>query len=114
MAKAPTASGVSAALRKAGFERSETHTTRVKGWHDYTEGYRVRSWGDGEVRVEYVTGSRLSAGSDVIRRRRDARFAAYAEALRARGWNVRQFPTTVPCLLVTEPGDEAATAAEQE
>lgn len=110
MAKAPTASGVSAALRKAGFERSQTRTTRIPGWHDYTEGYRVRNWGEGEIRVEHETGSRISLDASAIRRR-DAKFAEYAKALRARGWNVQQLPTTVPCLLVTELVEDAATAA---
>jgi hypothetical protein len=113
MAKAPTASGVSAALRKAGFERSETHATRIKGWHHYTEGYRVRNWGEGEIRVEHETGSRITPDANAVRRR-DAKFAEYAEALRAKGWNVQQLPTTIPCLLVTELGEDAATAAGEE
>jgi hypothetical protein len=107
MAKAPTASGVSAALRKAGFERSETRTTRIKGWHHYTEGYRVRNWGEGEIRVEHTTGS--GRGPDDSARCREF-LGKYAEALRAKGWNVQQLPTTIPCLLVTELGEDAATA----
>lgn len=103
--KAPTAQGVSAALRRAGFERSETHATRIKGWHNYSEGYRVRNWGEGEIRVEHETGSRTAADASAVRRR-EAKFAEYAEALRAKGWNVQQLPTTVPCLLVTDAGTE--------
>lgn len=99
-AKTPTAQGVSAALRKAGFKRSETHTTAVKGWHNYTEGYKVSDWGEGEVRVKHETGShvRPNAREEI---RRDAKLEEYAETLRAKGWNVQTLPTGVPCLLVT-------------
>jgi hypothetical protein len=99
MAKIPTAQGVSAALRKDGFEKSETRTTRIKGWHEHTQGYRVRSWGEGEVRVEYELGFGRNDWWRV------EKLAVYAETLRAKGWNVQQLPTTVPCLLVTELGD---------
>lgn len=105
-AKPPTAQGVSAVLRKAGHERSETHTTAVKGWHNHTEGYRVRNWGEGEgeVRVEHET-SDFSPGVNAASRR-DSKLAEYTEALEAKGWAVRRLETGTPCLLVTMKAEE--------
>lgn len=99
-AKTPTAQGVSAALRKAGFDRSETRSGT--GWwpHDYTEGYQARRWGkdDGEVRVEHTTGS--GRGPD-DRARCNAKLTEYAETLAAAGWASRRIESVRPCLLVT-------------
>ena len=100
-AKIPTAQAVSAALRKAGFERSQKHTTRIRGYHNYTPGYAVRPGEPGEVSVSYVTG--FANGAD-LDGRRQGELGKYAEALRAR-WNVQQFPITIPSLLVTEKAD---------
>lgn len=102
--KTPTAQGVSAALRKAGFGKSETQTTAVKGWHNRTEGYRAQRKAEGEVWVEHETG--FARGANAAERR-DAKLAEYAEALKAKGWAVRRLETGTPCLLVTTPEAEA-------
>ena len=39
--KTPTASGISRLLSAAGFERSESSTTRIRGWHNHSEGFSV-------------------------------------------------------------------------
>jgi len=41
-AKPPTSQGISALLKRAGFRRSESSATRIKGWRNYSEGYSVR------------------------------------------------------------------------
>jgi hypothetical protein len=48
---------VSAVLRKAGFQKSESHASAVKGWRNRTIGYRVRKqYGDEDVRIEWEHG----------------------------------------------------------
>lgn len=51
-----TPQSVSALLRKAGFRRSESRATAVRGWYHSTRGFRcVRTWDDdGSVTVEHV------------------------------------------------------------
>lgn len=100
MASIPTAQAVSAALKKAGFERSKSFTTAVKGWHEHTEGYQSRSWGEGEVRVFHETGF---GRGEAAARRRDAKLAEYAGALEAKGWTVKRHDSGTPCLRVTAP-----------
>lgn len=41
MARTPTPQGISALLKRAGFERSTSNATRIKGWRNYGEGYSV-------------------------------------------------------------------------
>lgn len=81
--KPPTAQGVSALLRKAGFERSVSSATRIRGWHDRSSGFMVTGYG-GEVTVTYV--------SSLFRRADQGHIVAalntYAEAIRAKGWEV--------------------------
>ena len=43
--KTPTTRGVSALLRKAGFEKSVSSTTRIRGWHNYSSGFRLEDRG---------------------------------------------------------------------
>jgi hypothetical protein len=51
--KPPTAQGISRLLAKAGFERSVSHATRIKGWRDWNEGYVVKTCDTSTVRVEH-------------------------------------------------------------
>lgn len=55
--KTPTTRGISALLRKAGFEKSVSSTTRVRGWHNYSAGFRIEDRGIGVVRVHHVSGA---------------------------------------------------------
>ncbi len=82
--KPPTPQGISALLRKAGFERSESRATRIKGWRESSEGYYVTGYRD-EVTVRHRTG--FGCGPAAGERRRDM-LAKYAEAIRAAGWTV--------------------------
>jgi hypothetical protein len=57
MATKPSAPAVSRALSAAGMSRSETSTTRIRGWHHYSSGFRVSTWkGIDYVDVEWTTG----------------------------------------------------------
>ena len=52
-----SSSAVSRALSAGGMTRSESHTTRIKGWHDYSAGFRASTWnGIDYVDVEWVNG----------------------------------------------------------
>ena len=67
--KALTPQKVSAVLKKAGFERSEETTTGIRGWHDHSEGYAVRSSSrQGTVHVHYWP-SPYSRGDAELQRR---------------------------------------------
>ena len=48
---------VSRYLKSQGLERSESWTTQVRGWHDYSSGFRAMQLDDDSVRVEYMSGS---------------------------------------------------------
>jgi hypothetical protein len=83
-AKPPTPQGISALLKRAGFERSVSSATRIKGWRNYSEGYSVTGYRD-EVNVRHHTGYARGSGAA---ERRDTALAQYAEAIRAAGWHV--------------------------
>jgi hypothetical protein len=83
----PTPQAISALLRKAGFERSQSRATRIKGWRESTTGYHVTGYGD-EVNVSH----RLGFARD--EEARDRMLAKYADAIRAAGWQVSG-PTAV-------------------
>src|SRR4051812_5184097 len=51
---ARTTQAVAALLRKAGFTAGKRHTTRTRGWYDYSPGFKTGRCDDGPVRVEYL------------------------------------------------------------
>ena len=86
--KSPSPQGISALLRKAGFEKSESSATRIKGWRNHSEGYSVaKDWiaevGDC-ISVAYNRGLKLPSEADLIR---PDMFARYAEAITAAGYS---------------------------
>jgi hypothetical protein len=84
--KTPTPQGISALLRKAGFERSESSATRIRGYRRRSEGYSAAKWDDyGSVEVRYHRGMQLPDEADRIR---PGMLAAYTEAIRAAGYSV--------------------------
>lgn len=87
--KPPTPQGISALLRKAGFKRSESSTTQIKGWRNYSEGFKVaRSHGiEPGVRVEHKTGFRRGPETE---KRRTAMLTQYAEAIAKAGYCVER------------------------
>jgi hypothetical protein len=55
----PTASAISGVLRRAGLPISRSSPTRIRGWHNVTEGYHSSQ--DGlRVRVDWTVGSDLT------------------------------------------------------
>ena len=55
--KTPSASGISRLLASAGFEKSESSATRVRGWRSHSPGFVVRRGeSPGEVRVHHELG----------------------------------------------------------
>ena len=99
--KPPTASGISRLLAKAGFERSESSATRIKGWRNHSEGFTVSShFGcPGEVQVEHTTG--YDRGPNAAGRR-DETLGEYANAITAAGYDVKRDETwAFPRLIVT-------------
>ena len=93
----PTARGVSAFLTRAGFTRSQTHGTRIKGLSMSSPGFSItRYTGTTEpVEVTYYAGV---AYSDTERARNEEvearQLKAMAEALREHGYGVEEFPDT--------------------
>lgn len=56
----PTPQGISGLLNRAGFERSVSSATAVKGWRNYSEGFGCRkSYSlDGGVLAQHLRGPR--------------------------------------------------------
>jgi hypothetical protein len=105
MTTPPTPQAISALLRKAGFERSVSRATRIKGWRESSAGYYVTGYKD-EVNVRHMLG--FSRDEEA----RDRMLARYAEAIRAAGWQVTG-PTPVGReLVVTAPPSGEATGSK--
>lgn len=104
IARQPTPQGISSLLKRAGFERSVSSATRIKGWRNNSEGYRCeKSYGiDGGVLVRHYTG--FDRG-EAAHARRDEELARYAEAIKAAGWAAYRTETGPDGLLVTANPD---------
>jgi len=86
--KPPTPQGISALLKRAGFERSESSATGVKGWRNHSEGYVVRGYESGRVHVGHEDGRFHSADAD---RQRSAEMEErYAQVIEAAGYAVER------------------------
>lgn len=100
--KTPTASGISRLLVAAGFERSELSATRIKGWHNQSEGFVVSAT-SGRVQVEYKTG--FDRGANAAKRREEM-LAEYAGSLAPAGYSVKRDESwALPRLIVTAKED---------
>ena len=85
--KPPTPQGISALLKRAGFERSESSATRIKGWRKSSEGYSASKWDDdGSVEVTWHRGLLSPSEADEERPRM---LVAYTETITAAGYSVR-------------------------
>ena len=80
--KTVTAQTVSKVLATQ-FQRSTTSTTRVRGWHNQTAGFKVSQLRIGAF-VEYITNS-FNRDNNV---NEQARLSAYAELLKSKGFTV--------------------------
>ena len=84
--KTPTASGISRLLASAGFERSESSATRIKGYRRSSEGFIAEGRGPGVVRVHHTSGEFRPTDAD----RANSRTLEdqYAEKIREAGYAV--------------------------
>jgi hypothetical protein len=94
----PTPQAISALLRKAGFEKSESSGS--KGWRNYSEGYKVNGPFDEAVEVRHMTG--LDRGENG-RKRRAEMLARYAAAITEAGWAIAADDDRDYVLIVTTP-----------
>ena len=86
--KTPTASGISRLLAKAGFEKSESSATRIRGYRRRSYGYVVQGCGHGEVSVRHTSGQFAPADEDRADSRRTE--DSYAATIEAAGYAVRR------------------------
>jgi hypothetical protein len=84
--KTPTTRGISALLRKNGFKKSESSTTRVRGWHNHSAGFCVEDRGGGRVRVCHTSGAFRPSDADRAHSREME--DRYAEVFRQAGYAV--------------------------
>ncbi len=101
MSKA-SASAVSRALSAAGMVKSETHTTRIRGWHNYSAGFKASTWtGIDYVEVGWVNGG---FGRDD---QSPTTMKKAAEILTAKGYSVESVTNDIGrvSLKVTKPQD---------
>ena len=87
--KVPTASGISALLRRAGFARSTKHPTSVRGFSNRTRGYVAGGRTDGSVAVYHEDGNSFRI-TDAARARQVHEQERYAEAIEAAGYAVER------------------------
>jgi hypothetical protein len=80
----PNASAISRMISKAGFKKSSEGTTRIPGYHLFTEGFKVEN-GSSSVLVRYEFGSWSREGAAV---RRDEVMAGIVALLRDKGFDV--------------------------
>jgi hypothetical protein len=102
--KPPTPQAISALLRKAGFSRSTSSTTGIKGWHNYSSGYVVKHGDEaGVVWVSYRDGS--FRATDETRARGTAALGDFEAAIVAAGFAVSHGTRMWDDLIVTAPAD---------
>lgn len=82
----PNAAAVSRMIAKRGFKRSVESTTRIAGYHLFSEGYKVES-GANAVLVRYVKGDWSHKDPDA-NSRRDANMKEIALLLTENGFDV--------------------------
>lgn len=96
MTKQPTAQGISALLRKAGFTRSTSSATRIRGHRDTSPGYRVHKHESG-VSVGHVMAS-LTFDEARVR----AELDRYRAVIEAAGYLVTEASTAFTTQLVVQ------------
>jgi hypothetical protein len=102
--KPPTPQGISALLRKAGFERSIAWKSgQIRNMTQRTDGYIVTAHVHltGAVTVEH-------RGRDLSEEQQHAVISAYAAAIRAKGWQVTEETTFTGTLRLKVSAPESA------
>jgi len=92
------ASSISRMISSAGFKKSSEGTTRVPGYHLFTEGFTVES-GSSSVLVRYEFGSWSREGAAA---RRDETMAGIAALLTGKGFDVTASALQPNLLLVNK------------
>ena len=96
-----TLQGISALLKRAGFNRSVSSATRVKGWRNSSEGFKVSGIDPGVVNVEHKTGYERGPRAAGLR---DEALDEYATVLIAAGYSVRRDETWAFARLIVTAG----------
>lgn len=106
MAKPPTPQGISSLLKRAGFARSEKRSTRIKGWTESSQGYRVTRYREDGVAVHHEPGFARGAAAQV---REHEKLTAYAKAIEEAGWKVQrdQVGFSTSLIVTAQPAEEA-------
>lgn len=98
MGKQPTPQGISALLRKAGFDKSVQTASRIRGMKESSPGYQVSRGGKpGTVMVEFRQSSFRVASADELAAKTLAR---YREAIEAAGFTVEAGKSTFRNILI--------------
>lgn len=87
----PNASSISRMISKAGFKKSSEGTTRIPGYHLFTEGFKVEN-ASSFVLVQYEFGSWSREGAVD---RRDEDMAGILALLRDKGFDVTASPNSL-------------------
>ena len=96
----PNAATVSRMISKAGFRKALEGTTRIPGYHLFTEGFTVES-GSSSVLVRYEFGSWSREGAAD---RRDQTMAGIAALLTGKGFDVTASALQPNLLLINKAG----------
>lgn len=101
--KTPTAQGISRLLAKAGFKRSVSRTTRIRGWHDWNEGFKVEGgYWDGKIVVRHVMDK--GARGDAADKRRSDALDDYTKVITEAGYTAERSSDFGQKLIVTAIG----------
>lgn len=105
MAKQPTPQGISALLRKAGFDKSVSSASRIRGMKESSPGYQVSRGGKpGTVMVEFQQSSfRINPGKETATKM----LARYRKAIEDAGFTVDAGKSTFRDILIVSAPEEA-------
>lgn len=103
----PTPQGVSALLRKAGFDKSVSSASRIRGMRESSQGYQVSRGGKpGTVMVEFRQSSfRINSGEELAAKM----LARYRETIEGAGFTVAEGKSTFRDILIVSAAEEATT-----
>lgn len=100
MGKQPTPQGISALLKRAGFERSVSQSSRIRGFSEYTEGFKASKDYDGGVLVEWRPNSFRARDNNEERERE--MLNRYCETIAEAGFAVNYLSTDLRTRLLVE------------
>jgi hypothetical protein len=101
MAKQPTPQGISALLKNAGFKRSVTSKSRIRGMSEHSAGYEIHKHGSETVEVLYQPGVNRNAAWT------EEKLVAFTEAIEAGGFSVQRGREGIVSSLIVSANEEA-------